>query len=268
MDGLAFVNPLQTNSPQDFTMHAPVFWPMQVPNVGPLALDRSGFDRFGFNRSGFNRSGFGRLGLVGLGLQAATNTRGLRWVRAFGLSLGMSLGLGLVWAVVLVFAPLSAHATDSPSAGTSALKALLGPSAVLQARGGAPVVVAGLTSTGRDAPLPTPQGGTASAQGTSTTVQRGETLDRVIRRTLPDVPLHPDFLRKAFVGLNPQVFPTGSVHLMRAGSTLQVPSMAALRQMMVQQNPATAALFEADPSNPAALSTASAQDKRRWVRFP
>lgn len=240
-------------------MYAPVFWPSQVPNVGPLALDRSGFDRFGFNRSGFGRSG-----LVGLGLQAATNTRGLRWVRAFG----SSLGLGLVWAVVLVFAPLSVHAADSPSAGTSALKALLGPSAVLQARGGAPVVVAGLDSTGRDAPAPTPQGGTASGQGTSTTVQRGETLDRVIRRTLPDVPLHPDFLRKAFVSLNPQVFPTGSVHLMRAGSTLQVPSMAALRQMMVQQNPATAALFETDPSNPAALSTSSAQDKRRWVRFP
>jgi Tfp pilus assembly protein FimV len=101
-------------------------------------------------------------------------------------------------------------------------------------------------------------------------VQRGETLDRLIRRTLPDVPLHPDFLRKAFVSLNPQVFPSGRPNQMRSGATLQVPSMATLRQMMLSQHPGTAALLH---GNKVQGPEGSAQqldpkDQRHWVRFP
>ena len=210
-----------------------VFWPSQTCAVGPLAPDRRG--------------------LAG---------SGLGW--ASGLSFGLVLALGLA----LGSAPMNARAADNSAAAASALKALLGPAIVQQASGGAPFVVPGLDRTAGGV---SGLGGAAqapimgAAPGAVTTVQRGETLDRVIRRTLPDVPLHLDFLRKAFVSLNPQAFPTGSVHLMRAGSTLNVPSMATLRQMMVQQNPATATLFDAAPHT---TGSYSAQDKSRWVRFP
>lgn len=207
---------------------------------------------------------------------------GLKTAR-FGLAhWGLVLSVG--WALNGGLLPASAHAaahsaatsaatsannaSGHSAAAASALKSLLGPSIVLQAGGGAPMVVAGLDRTGRNASGPAltaGMAGTAGTAGTTTTVQRGETLDRVIRRTLPHVPLQLDFLRKAFVSLNPQAFPTGSVHLMRAGSTLQVPSMAVLRQMLVQQNPATAAFFAPDPSAP---GHHSAHDTRRWVRFP
>jgi Tfp pilus assembly protein FimV len=110
---------------------------------------------------------------------------------------------------------------------------------------------------------------TSSNAGGTVTVQRGETLDRLIRRTLPDVPLHPDFLRKAFVQLNPQVFPSGSPNRMQSGATLQVPSMAALRQMMLSQHPASAALLNGGngPGGDGSVHPHD-QEQRRWVRFP
>jgi Tfp pilus assembly protein FimV len=100
------------------------------------------------------------------------------------------------------------------------------------------------------------------------TVQRGETLDRLIRRTLPDVPLHPDFLRKAFVSLNPQVFPSGSPNQMRAGATLRVPSLPALRQMMLTQYPGTAPLLQGAPAQTEHKAAIDPNDQRRWVRYP
>lgn len=169
----------------------------------------------------------------------------------------------LALALTLVLGPTAVPAAESSAAAASALKVLLGPSAVLQARTGGRVVAEGLDRA-LPAPGPADMAVAHAHQGTSVTVQRGETLDRLIRRTLPHVPLQIDFLRQAFVRLNPQAFPTGSVHLMRAGSTLHVPSMAALRQMMVQQNPQAAALFEPDSNAPGPHSA----EQRRWVRFP
>jgi Tfp pilus assembly protein FimV len=149
-----------------------------------------------------------------------------------------------------------ALAADHAATSASALKVLLGPAAPVpvQAMAGRAGVSASLDKPGQ------------ASQVQTITVQRGETLDRVIRRALPHLPLHADFLRHAFVSVNPQAFPSGSGHLLRTGSTLQVPSMATLRQMMVQQNPAAAAFFEVE-----AVDTTAAQstdEKRGWVRFP
>jgi Tfp pilus assembly protein FimV len=169
---------------------------------------------------------------------------------------------------------LAASASPVWSADTAAalaLKALLGPQAAFQQQGGLPPTAAhsaGVAATGSAsagvAAAP------ASTVGTTVTVQRGETLDRLIRRALPDVPLHPDFLRKAFVSLNPQVFPSGSPNLMRAGATMQVPSMAALRQMMLSQHPASAALLNSTdgPNAEGSAHPHDPKDQRRWVRFP
>jgi Tfp pilus assembly protein FimV len=168
--------------------------------------------------------------------------------------------LPLWMAVWLALAAASganpALAADQAASSASALKVLLGPAALVpvQAMAGRAGVSASQDQPGQ------------ALQVQTVTVQRGETLDRVIRRALPHLPLHADFLRQAFVSLNPQAFPSGSAHLLRTGSTLQVPSMAALRQMMVQQNPAAAAFFEVEARDTTAAQ--STVEKRGWVRFP
>jgi Tfp pilus assembly protein FimV len=159
-------------------------------------------------------------------------------------------------------------AWSADTAAALALKSLLGPQAAFQQSGGLPTTPA--HSAGSPAPTEASIMASAGAAMSSTTVtvQRGETLDRLIRRTLPNVPLHPDFLRKAFVSLNPQVFPTGSPHLMRAGASLQVPSMAALRQMMLNQHPSSAALFQGGRGQVGYSGSTDTSDQRNWVRFP
>lgn len=172
--------------------------------------------------------------------------------------------------LTLVLGSAAVHAVESSAEATSALKVLLGPSAMMQASASGRVMAEGL-----DRALPTPNptemitapSGLSANTSVNITVQRGETLDRVIRRALPNLPLHPDFLRKAFVSLNPQAFPSGSVHLMRAGSTLRVPNMVDLRQMMLQQNPETGVLFDAQ-ADTAVSGPHGSNDKRRWVRYP
>jgi Tfp pilus assembly protein FimV len=99
------------------------------------------------------------------------------------------------------------------------------------------------------------------------TVMRGETLDRAVRRALPGLPLHPDFLRQAFVRVNPQVFPKGAAHAMRAGTALQVPTADELRFMLMSQYPETMALFQVVEAAPTAEPAPQAS-KRHWVRFP
>lgn len=99
------------------------------------------------------------------------------------------------------------------------------------------------------------------------TVMRGETLDRAVRRAVPGLPLHPDFLRQAFVTVNPQVFPKGAAHAMRAGTTLQVPTADELRFMLMSQYPETVGLFQLVEATPTAEQS-PLQSKRHWVRFP
>ena len=106
-----------------------------------------------------------------------------------------------------------------------------------------------------------------SSQRRTITVMRGETLDRAVRRALPGLPLHPDFLRQAFVSVNPQVFPKGAPHAMRTGTTLQVPTADELRFMLLSQHPETVALFQVVEATASAEPT-SQQSKRHWVRFP
>ena len=175
-------------------------------------------------------------------------------------------------ALASALATLSTPSWSADNTAAQALQSLLGPQAALQQQGGLPPVAEtasaatpaglGTTSTGASAQ--------ASAVNGTVTVQRGETLDRLIRRALPDTPLHPDFLRKAFIALNPQVFPSGSPHQMRTGTTLQVPSMASLRQMMLTQHPASAALLHSSDSQTTERQAQlqDSKDQRRWVRFP
>jgi hypothetical protein len=168
----------------------------------------------------------------------------------------------------------SAAAWSTDTAAALALKALLGPQAAFQQSGGLPPTPAHSAAAPATAGALGVASGPAALSsgsamvGSTVTVQRGETLDRLIRRTLPDVPLHPDFLRKAFVSLNPQVFPSGSPNRMLAGASVQVPSMAALRQMMLSQHPSSAALLQGGDARANHAGSIDPSDQRSWVRFP
>ena len=98
----------------------------------------------------------------------------------------------------------------------------------------------------------------------SYTVVRGDTLDKVIQKTLEDSPLRIELLRNAFVQLNPQVFATGPTARLRPDQVLQVPDA-----MQLLRSVAVPLLESADSAAPVRAATpTSAEELRRWVRFP
>jgi len=96
------------------------------------------------------------------------------------------------------------------------------------------------------------------------TVQRGDTLDRLIRQTMGGSPLKIELLRKAFVDGNPQAFVFGNVSRLRAGVVLQVPDHTKLLRStilpMIEGSEATSVTGEGRSS--------SSSDRRSWIRFP
>ena len=96
------------------------------------------------------------------------------------------------------------------------------------------------------------------------TVHSGETLDRVIQKTVPGSPLKVEILRKAFVDLNPQAFASGNMTRPRTGAVLQVPDHVQLLRASILPvlEGAEAASVSGEGKN------ASATERRSWVRFP
>lgn len=92
------------------------------------------------------------------------------------------------------------------------------------------------------------------------TVQRGETLDKIIQKTMADSPLRIELLRKAFIQLNPQAFPGGQASRLRADQLLQVPDAMQLLRAV--------AMPLLDVTEASRAAPVSAQEQRRWVRFP
>lgn len=149
--------------------------------------------------------------------------------------------------LAMLLAPGTGWAADTPAA---ALRVLLGAS-----------------DPSQPAAAPSAAPHSDPAQRRTITVMRGETLDRAIRRALPNLPLHPDFLRQAFVRVNPQVFPKGAPHNLRTGTPLQVPTADELRYMLVSQYPETVSLFQLVEAAKTA-EPEPAQARRHWVRYP
>lgn len=79
-------------------------------------------------------------------------------------------------------------------------------------------------------------------------VQPRDTLDRVIKKTLPTSPFSPQILREAFMKANPQVFQGGRVLRLRAGQSLRIPNAAVFRLVVL-----------GELSAPASGSTATVQ---------
>ena len=99
------------------------------------------------------------------------------------------------------------------------------------------------------------------ASGRTYKVLRGESLDKVIQKTMADSPLRIELLRNAFIELNPQAFPGGQASRMRSTEPLNVPDSVQLLRAVAMP------LLETEDASRAA-APASAEQQRRWVRFP
>ena len=99
------------------------------------------------------------------------------------------------------------------------------------------------------------------ASGRTYKVLRGESLDKVIQKTMADSPLRIELLRNAFIELNPQAFPGGQASRMRTTEPLNVPDSVQLLRAVAMP------LLETEDASRAA-APASAEQQRRWVRFP
>ena len=184
-----------------------------------------------------------------------SSAHGTHGTRASLLRLGMTGSWRVCAALaVSVWASVAppAWAAETSASAAAALKVLAMPLGDANSP-------AGPTATAHSGPAP---------QGPSITVQKGESIDAVIRRGLPGLPLKDDFMRLALAKANPKIFPRGQTYPVRPGTVLMLPSHEALRQLIVSRHPQAADLFQATPA-PSAESDAQPQlEKRRWVRFP
>lgn len=163
-------------------------------------------------------------------------------------AIGLILGLGTVQAQGREGTPASAPAL-SPAA-MEALERLIGRP------------IAGAPET--------------RAHGTRDTVvvQRGETLDTIMRRTVKSLPFRDEVVRKAFTDLNPHAFVQGSPHRLQAGAQLRVPSLEDVlvstklipaRPVQVPSaTPQTEDAHHASATGP----DPRAMERKHWVRYP
>ena len=158
-----------------------------------------------------------------------------------------------IWALV----PRAAHAQGTNMLANDALKALLGKDM--------PMDSAAANATGAQVMMTEVPGAPVSmaADGSREryTVNRGETLDRVIARSMTGIRADIKLIRKAFVMLNPTAFPRGTPHIMIAGAHLQVPTVGDLQAL----SGGRALSAQASPEN---MAPSEPVDKRGWVRFP
>ena len=123
-------------------------------------------------------------------------------------------------------------------------------------------------------PEPAAAGDAAAAEaapkpGMTYTPRKGETLDHVIQVTMPDSPLKMDLLRRAFISQNPQAFvtPVTTPPRMKNGAVLTVPDHQKLLQAVM--GPLTAEKdVEAAGSQRSPAAVSSAEERKRWVRYP
>ncbi len=163
----------------------------------------------------------------------------------------------LAAATAMVLPAVPARAAETSAAAASALKVLAVP---LNDVNSAPAQM-GSATMGK-API------TNTSAAKLITVQKGESIDAVLRRGLPGMPLKDEFMRQALAKANPKVFPKGQTYPVRPGTVLALPSVDALRQQISAQSPQAAALFQASVVTEELAEISTGPDKRRWVRFP
>lgn len=106
-----------------------------------------------------------------------------------------------------------------------------------------------------------PAGKLAAESARSYVVAPGDTLDRIIQKTMAQSPLKVELLREALAAANPQAIPNVRNPRLKAGAVLQLPDDDALLQAVV--------LPMLQPAGMASYATSNdADNRKRWVRYP
>jgi len=98
----------------------------------------------------------------------------------------------------------------------------------------------------------------------------GESLERIVAKTMPESPLSVAVLSQAFVLLNPQAFGNTKPQRTQSTATLKVPNHNQLLQLVLARNPADAALARATETAPTKAATAAPrpiEKRENWVRY-
>ena len=147
---------------------------------------------------------------------------------------------------------------------------------------------------------------TASTDRDAYVAQKNDTLDKVIAKTFPKTPFSMEIMREAFVRANPQLRPPVKNVKLNAGQVLQLPDVNVMRMVVMGEGGGTTiamsgdvhydkkhSLFVPAATAPAAVAPAvavqkqiaipplpvnvassaptqevSAEEKKKWVRFP
>jgi len=148
---------------------------------------------------------------------------------------------------------------------------------------------------------------TASADRDAYVAQKNDTLDKVIAKTFPKTPFSMEIMREAFVRANPQLRPPVKNVKLNAGQVVQLPDVNVMRMVVMGEGGSGATmamsgdvlyekkqnLFVPSASAPAAVAPAvavqrqiaipplpvnvassaptqevSAEEKKKWIRFP
>jgi len=98
-------------------------------------------------------------------------------------------------------------------------------------------------------------------------VVAGDTLDKVIRKTMPESPLKVEILRNAFIQQNPQAFTKAPPRSLMTGTVLNVPSHDDLvRSYMVPGYAAgNSGVYRGGGYSTADMNM---NERKNWVRFP
>ena len=98
-------------------------------------------------------------------------------------------------------------------------------------------------------------------------VVSGDTLDKVIRKTMPESPLKAEILRNAFIQQNPQAFTKAPPRALMAGTVLNVPNHDDLvRSYMVPGYAAgNSGVYRGGGYSTADMNM---NERKNWVRFP
>jgi Tfp pilus assembly protein FimV len=91
----------------------------------------------------------------------------------------------------------------------------------------------------------------------------GDTADRVVKKTMADIPLKDELLRDALIQANPKAFTAGKATRLKPGTQLALPDLRpTLRDILLPLlEPREAGAYFPPPPT-------SAEERRRWVRYP
>ncbi|MDC1143990.1 hypothetical protein OAT22_02920 [Porticoccaceae bacterium] len=88
-------------------------------------------------------------------------------------------------------------------------------------------------------------------------IRRGETLDGIIARTLPDLPLRKNILQQAIVLANPHAFKRKNPNWMYAGKRIKLPGAEEIHHVIFTQS--------RDKLDSAKISR---EERKSWVHYP